>query len=583
MRRGLPGPGFPEAGSIDPEAMDAVGVRAEPVRPVPAIRRTRSLLSGIVLIGLVLASRGLTNEGLVSLQGDMPRYMMNGVFFYDLLLSGGAWSVEGLQRFAEHYYAKYPALSLGHHPPLLAAALAPVYAVMGVSVFSSRIVILACLAIATIALFALTRRLYDDRVALWAALLFVTNPVVTSFGQAVMSEMPMIALVLLATSSLVRFRDTGRSRDYAWFILMANASLYAKQLAVFVAPVYVLLLLVFVGWRRLFKPDVFWLTVLGVVLCAPIVVMTYVLSPFNVAMVRFISSQTGSAFGLAPQPSVLWAIMNGHLSLPVIGIVICGAIAAILRLDRRVLISLLWMSSVLLSVLFVTGRIDPPRYGFVAMPAYFLCAAGLLASMRSMVGRRVATAALAFAVGWQLWAGRKVTPTGAEGYEAAAQYVLSQPASSPTILFSGPVDTGYFVFFVRKHDPAGQHVVLRSDKLLTTSRMGRSSVKDRIMDRQEIYGLLRAYGTRFVVIEDQPSDSQVLDWLREELTTDRFIERHRIPIGTTDKRLRGVSLAIYEYRDAQPPDPDVNLELSVPLVRRTVRVPLDELIDVGRQ
>ncbi len=110
-----------------------------------------------------------------------------------------------------------------------------------------------------------------------------------------------------------------------------------------------------------------------------------------------------------------------------------------------------------------------------------------------------------------------MTPTGAEGYEAAAQYVLSQSASSPTILFSGPVDTGYFVFFVRKHDPAGQHVVLRSDKLLTTSRMGRSSVKDRIKDRQEIYGLLRAYGTRFVVIEDQPSDSQVLDWLREEL------------------------------------------------------------------
>ncbi len=145
MRRGLPGAGFPEAGSIDPTAMDAVGVRAEPVRPVPAIRRTRSLLAGIVLIGLVLASRGLTNEGLVSLQGDMPRYMMNGVFFYDLLLSGGAWSVDGLQRFAEHYYAKYPALSLGHHPPLLAAALAPVYAVMGVSVFSSRLVILAFL------------------------------------------------------------------------------------------------------------------------------------------------------------------------------------------------------------------------------------------------------------------------------------------------------------------------------------------------------------------------------------------------------------------------------------------------------
>ena len=561
--------------------MNVASVRGERVRAAPAVWRPGALLAGIVLLSLVLASRGLTNEGLVSLQGDMPRYMMNGVFFYDLLASGGAWSAEGLQRFAEHYYAKYPALSLGHHPPLLAAALAPVYAVMGVSVFSSRIVILAFLAIAAIALFALARRLYDDRVALWATLLFVTNPVVTSFGQAVLSEMPMIALALIAMYALVRFRDTGRTRDYAWFMLTAVASLYAKQLAVFVAPLYVLFLLLFVGWRRLVKPDVFWLTLLGVVLCAPNVVMTYVLSPFNVALVRFISTDTTSA--LARQPSVLWSIASGHLTLPVIGLVIAGAVAAIVRLDRRVLISLVWMSSVLLSVLFVTGRIDPPRYGFIAMPAYFLCAAGLLTCVRSLAGRRVVTAALALAVGWQLWAAWRVTPTGAEGYEAAAQYVLSQPASSPTILFSGPVDTGYFVFFVRKHDPAGRHVVLRSDKILTTSRMGRSSVKDRIKDRQEIYGVLRTYGTRFVVIEDRPSDSHVLDWLREELTTDRFIERHRIPIGTTDKRLPGVSLAIYEYRDAQPPDPDANLELNLPLVRRTVRVPLDELIDVGRQ
>ncbi len=163
-------------------------------------------------------------------------------------------------------------------------------------------------------MFALTRRLYDDRVALWATLLFVTNPVVTSFGQAVLSEMPMIALVLARDVRPCAFSRHGpRARlrlvhphgDRA--VCTPNSSPCSSL------PVYVLFLLVFVGWRRLFKPDVFWLTVLGVVLCAPIVVMTYVLSPFNVALVRFISTRQ-DASALAPQPSVLWTIVSGHLT-----------------------------------------------------------------------------------------------------------------------------------------------------------------------------------------------------------------------------------------------------------------------------
>ena len=35
---------------------------------------------------------------------------------------------------------------------------------------------------------------------------------------------------------------------------------------------------------------------------------------------------------------------------------------------------------------------------------------------------------------------------------------------------SSNVDTGYFVFFTRKHDPHQDLIVLRADKLLVTSR-----------------------------------------------------------------------------------------------------------------
>ena len=118
-------------------------------------------------------------------------------------------------------------------------------------------------------------------------------------------------------------------------------------------------------------------------------------------------------------------------------------------------------------------------------------------------------------------------------------------------------------------------VVLRADKLLTTSLMGHLSVEDRIQSADEIYSLLDRYGTRFIVIEDRPSGSRVLDWLRDELRGDRFIERRRL--GGGQSSLRGPSLVVYEYKGARPADPDAEIDLNLPLVGRHIRVPLSAL------
>ena len=576
-RAGLPLERVPDA--IDAAAAPAAAVDSPSSVESSARSRGRVRLAVILLVAIVLGSRGIFNEGSVSLQGDMPRYMMNGAFVSDLMMSGEAWTPRQVYRFAERYYAQYPALSLGHHPPLLATVLAPVYAVFGVSVFWSRVTILGFFCVATWALFSLARRLYDVRVATWAALLFVTNPAVTTYGQVVMSEMPMLAFVLLAMNALSQFSQSGLAKHYGGFVAAAVASLYAKQLAIFMLPVYLVFLVTFVGWRRMFKRDVILLTLGGVLVSLPVAAMTFILSPLNVSAVRFISS-TGR--GLSFAESVIRTIVNSHLSVPILLVLFAGVILSVVRRDRRIVLGLVWIAGVVAGVTYFTARIDPSRYAFVAVPAYFLCAAAISAVARSKPARWAAAAVLGAAVVYQVWLGRNVRPTGAEGYEAAAQFVLSE-GQSPTILFSGPVDTGYFVFFIRKHDPRGDHVVLRSDKIFTTSRMSRSSVEDRISDRQEIYAYLQRYGTRFVVIEDRPSDAHVLEWLREELKTSRFIERKRIPIGTSDRRLRGVSLAIYEYRDARLPDPAAELELHVPLVGRAVKVPLAELIGIDRQ
>jgi hypothetical protein len=109
--------------------------------------------------------------------------------------------------------------------------------------------------------------------------------------------------------------------------------------------------------------------------------------------------------------------------------------------------------------------------------------------------------------------------------------------------------------------------------------MGRPSVEDRIDRPEQVDEVLHKFGTRYVVIEDRPSRSRVLEWLRDELHTSKFIERRRIPIGTTDVRLKGTSLVVYEFTDPTPADRNAILDMHLPLVGRSVTVKLSDLID----
>ncbi len=89
-------------------------------------------------VAILLSTKGITDEGTVSLNGDSPRHMMNGVYFFDLIRD---FPFSNPIEYTLQYFARYPALSLGHHPFLLGVAEAPFYAVFGISVFSARLTI----------------------------------------------------------------------------------------------------------------------------------------------------------------------------------------------------------------------------------------------------------------------------------------------------------------------------------------------------------------------------------------------------------------------------------------------------------
>lgn len=531
-----------------------------------------ALLCLALILSAIIGLRGITDEAAVSLQGDMPRYLMDGVFLRDTLTADHGWSLHGLLDFAQHYYVQYPAISIGHHPPLLPMMLAPAFAVFGISVEVGRVVILACFLLSVVLLYTFVRRVYDSATAGWTCVLFATMPYLSTFGQSVLSEMVAIAMVLAAMNALLRFREAGRLRDYVLLMACVAASLAARQLAIFLVPAYAVLLVQDNGWRRLIQRRILIPTVITLAGLAIIGIATLALSPFNVALVRGVL--TSSTHGPAWLP-LLQVIAREQLNPWLLALAAGGVTWSVAARDRRVVYALVWIASVLAGVLFVTGPLEPPRYSILAVPAYCLAAASLWARIRNRTALVAVTAALLATIGWQSASALAVRPAGAHGYEDAALYV-TQHGEAPTVLYTGIVDTGYFVFFVRKHDLSQRLVVLRSDKIFTTSQMQHLSVENRISDPSEIYAALKKYGTRYVVIEDMPSGDRVIDWLRNEAHGPHFAERQRFPIRSSDRRLRNADLVVYEYLDATPPAAGAEIDVKLPVVGREIRLPLSD-------
>jgi hypothetical protein len=528
------------------------------------------LLASALLVTLLVGSRAITHEAAFFMKGDAPRYLMNGVFLYDLLASGTPWRLEDLRSYGERYYARYPALSLGHHMPLLPVALVPFYAIFGVSIFSARLLVLACFVISVLLLYRIVSRLYDPGVAGWACLLFASSPVIGTFGQRVLAEMPANALVLATLDAIGRFRASGRLRDYLLVVAAALASLLCRPTAAYMFPAYGVFLLMNGGSRHFRGRGVALVTALGLAGTLVAIGTMITLSPFNTGFVSHVLSQGLTAVSIrAVLATTTWEV-------PLFLAGAAGFIVAIVNRDRRVIVPALWIASVLLCAIAFTGAIEPGRYSILAVPAYCIVAASLSTGLRERYRAASATVLVA-AAAWQVYNGSRSPAFETPGYEAAAAYVASQDPAH-TILYSASVDTGYFVFFVRKHDPSRRFVVLRSDKLLTTSLMGRLSVEDRITAPSDIYPLLHRFGTKLIVIEDRPSGGAVLDWLRDELRTARFAEKRRFPIGQGSRELNGVSIVVYEYRDAVHPAPDAELDLRLPLVGRRITVPLADLM-----
>ncbi|PIE33155.1 hypothetical protein CSA56_12555 [candidate division KSB3 bacterium] len=540
------------------------------IRRLSFFSKSTLYIALLCLVALLLSTKGIRDEGTISLQGDMPRYLMNGVYFFDFFKD---LPLTHPLDYTYQYFARYPALSLGHHPPLISLATVPCYAMFGVSVSSARLATLGFFLLAGTVWFLLIKSLYNEEMALLSSLLFLTTPFVVKFSRVVMSEIPGLATTILMAYFVHRYCQSKKLSHLFAFGVVFIFAVLARYQAVLMVPIFVVYLLIVSPPRVRLTKKTFVIGGLLLLLCIPLVFIMLTYSKSNIEWLFRKSLASRLALSnLLFHIKALWKI---QLSLPVLLLAIMSIVLSLITREKKTLLFLLWIGGYYLEITWLGAK--EARYSIYWIPAFCFFAAILVDVIRHRSWKGAGSAFLILLIGYQFAVAYQAEPDYADGYETAAHYVLEHPKGDST-LFSANVDSGYFVFFTRKHEQENRSIILRADKLLVTSFLKWIS-EERISDREEIYTLLRDCGVGYVVLEDAAYQSPPLEWLREEVKSENFILRKRIPIVSKGRRLQGVDLAIYEFLGSAPANHDTELDMHIPLMGNSITVRLGDLLE----
>ncbi|MBF0271273.1 MAG: glycosyltransferase family 39 protein [Magnetococcales bacterium] len=541
------------------------------------------LVTLLALLTVALFTRGLTDPDVG--WPDADRVLMDGMFIHDFLRDldlntlfdrnflGNAY------QYAIRYFAQYPALSLGSRPPFFPFVEAVFFFVFGIHDYSAKLALLLFVLIGLWAWHDLVRRTHDQSTALMASGLLFTTPFIVQWGWYPMLEIPVLAMSLLTANLLWRHVTSGEAK---WLYLAAIAfslALWTKQTALFMAPWFVVWLIVTGQARPLLQARTTWLA-LGVVamLTAPLAALTIWMGKTNLAL-----AFQGMEAAHQNADWTQWAYLRQYLDLliqyqvtyPVLALAALGVITTLVRRDRNALFYLLLIVT---TYLFFTAlhsfRID--RYTIFWVPGFALLAALPFHHFRDQpLVRRFGWLAIVGIMILQIHQVQTKTPAFTQGHREAALLAL-QHSKNGRIFMDG-INNGYFTYYVRLNDPDRRFHVLRGDKLLHSSSVFTEHwTQIHIRDLQGIQKLFDQYGIDIIVVEAfNYAELEIHQTLRDYLETDAFELLRVIPIHSTRSRLIDQTLKVYRYKHPHPPS-NSRISLSVPLVGKTFETTLPE-------
>ncbi|PID58071.1 hypothetical protein CSB45_05105 [candidate division KSB3 bacterium] len=559
--------------------------------------------AGIYPIVLLIVTLGLTGLGLSGGDfwwSDESRHAMDGVYIHDLLQDHPFFE---LYQYTERYYAKYPALALTWYPPFFALIEALFYSLFGISVLTARLTVIFFASTGMLFWYFFVQKIYGRATAFYSGVLYISTPMVMTWSHTVMLEIPTTAMIMISMYCFYSYFELDKKRYGFYLALSICGALYTKQTAGFILPVFLSYLLLRKQYKKLIQRESLLAGGLLCLFLIPLVVFTWKFGTVGVSLVLGDLKAAGFKSLLSQWTNYIRILPDNVLSLPVLMLAVVSIGVMVFKREERGkdLLFLLWIVWWYIYHSYLFGHtvvLTPYReyYGIYVVPPFCVLAVSAVLRITKAFKKQhhrtlkyLSTLLLPAVCLYQLMVSCRVDMLRYIDtvYDRAAEFVVNNPKGA-TVLISASYD-GTFIFHLRKHDLEKKMIALRADKTLVSfsvfKKWGMSSYVD---TEDDMYDLLRNYGTGYIVVEDQAIGEhrgiETLDMLKEMLRSGNFTLVKRLFSTHTiepccccpKKKMHEISLSIYEYNTISEPQAR-ELVIRFFHLGREIRIPFSKM------
>ncbi len=519
---------------------------------------------------------------------DADKIAMDGVFVHDFI-GELPQSLTSPYQYAIKYYARYPSLSIGQRPFFFPAVQALFYGLMGITYLAPRLAVLCFLFMGMFFWVRLVTRTHDFETALLSVMLWISNPYIYVLSQNILLEIPTISMCILILYLLHDYVNDAHLKSAVFLGIVTGLTLWTSQKSAFILPLFLLYPICRKKTGITLQKENWVLLVIILLFLIPLVIMTYKFGALNIAI--SLKSYTGpEQMEIINQGhSQLWVylsfLINNHFSLPILALSVLGMAISVLKRNTEALLYALYILCIYATFTLLSVKI--PRYTVYWIPGFCLFAAvpmvALSRFLSDLVGQYRKTLFYILCLVpflFQFFQNFPINIIHVFGYESAARYVLSH-SNSPVLFFTG-TGIGQFSFFVRKHDPDMTHMVLRGQKIISTTLINDGRNFNVLLETEdEIYNALQKMGVQFAVVEKPlqvpkiPAYKAFSHLLGDK---ERFMLKKIIPLEISPRFDRHPhSLMIYENRQLSPVNRNETLKLHMPAASDIYKVNLGDM------
>lgn len=413
--------------------------------------------------------------------------------------------------FATDFYLHYPRVAFGVWPPLFHVLSGVWMLVFGPGRLSVMFMLAALTATWAGVFYRIGRPVLGTGGAAMSALLLVFLPTTQMSTSAVMADIPLSMMMLLAMGAYARYLERERTADAIMFGLYAAVALLVKYNALALA---LLPPLCAVITRRhyLWRSRSFWL---------PAAIVIVVAGPWYITMRHLVLYAADSGSDWSPVGPSLVANAKGLMFVagPVVFVLaVIGTVLMRLNVRRRLPVDTcayrslhVVAAAIVLAVFLFHGAIYSiydPRYLLPAVPALILLSWPSVGYVRSVLGNRprwaaaallcivAAHAACTFAV--------PAKKTGAYVKAAGAVLACGLPHSGAVLVSADARGEGMLTAEFVMRDRRPDHYVVRASKVLATQTLMGDSYRLRYRTPEALMTALDSIPIAIVVIQQCP-------------------------------------------------------------------------------